>query len=51
MQITITRTVGGHETGETVDLPTGHWPMWSRPEALARIIHEAAEVSTHAAPA
>ncbi len=24
-----------------IDLPTGHWPMWSRPEALARIILDA----------
>ena len=21
-----------------VDLPTGHWPVWSRPEELAEII-------------
>lgn len=26
-----------------VDLPTGHWPMWSRPEDLARLILEAAD--------
>ena len=25
-----------------VDLPTGHWPMWSQPEALAQIIANAA---------
>lgn len=25
-----------------VDLPTGHWPMWSRPEELAEIIAQAA---------
>lgn len=25
-----------------VDLPTGHWPMWSEPEKLAEIIAEAA---------
>ena len=25
-----------------VDLPTGHWPMWSRPEELATVIEEAA---------
>jgi len=25
-----------------VDLPTGHWPMWSAPEALAEIVTEAA---------
>ena len=24
-----------------VDLPTGHWPMWSRPEELATVIEEA----------
>lgn len=23
-----------------IDLPTGHWPMWSRPDELARIISE-----------
>ncbi|QEO08937.1 alpha/beta fold hydrolase [Protaetiibacter larvae] len=27
---------------ELIDLPTGHWPMWSRPEALAEAIHHAA---------
>ncbi|WP_432560304.1 alpha/beta fold hydrolase [Granulicoccus sp. GXG6511] len=27
---------------EFVDLPTGHWPMWSRPEQLAEIIDAAA---------
>ena len=26
---------------DVVDLPTGHWPMWSRPADLARIIHRA----------
>ena len=26
-----------------VDLPTSHWPMWSRPAELARIIGEVAE--------
>ena len=25
-----------------VDLPTGHWPMWSRPDALADVLAEAA---------
>ena len=25
-----------------VDLPTGHWPMWSRPDALASIVADAA---------
>ena len=28
--------------GGLVDLPTGHWPMWSRPEELAEIIAQAA---------
>ncbi|TKV57406.1 alpha/beta hydrolase [Nakamurella flava] len=27
---------------ELVDLPTGHWPMWSRPRDLARVIDAAA---------
>ena len=27
---------------EVVDLPTGHWPMWSRPDDLARVIESAA---------
>ena len=26
-----------------VDLPTSHWPMWSRPRELAEIIGEVAE--------
>jgi pimeloyl-ACP methyl ester carboxylesterase len=26
-----------------VDLPTSHWPMWSRPKELARIIGEVAK--------
>lgn len=29
-----------------IDLPTSHWPMWSRPTDLARIIGEVA--TTHA---
>jgi pimeloyl-ACP methyl ester carboxylesterase len=28
-----------------VDLPTSHWPMWSRPRELAAIIGEVAEAS------
>jgi hypothetical protein len=24
-----------------VDLPTGHWPMWSKPEELATVIEKA----------
>lgn len=27
---------------EVIDLPTGHWPMWSRPRELAQIIQSAA---------
>lgn len=27
---------------EYVDLPTGHWPMWSRADDLAHILHRAA---------
>ncbi|WP_225871887.1 hypothetical protein [Scrofimicrobium canadense] len=27
---------------DAIDLPTGHWPMWSRPYELAQIINEAA---------
>ncbi|MBS1905015.1 MAG: alpha/beta hydrolase [Actinobacteria bacterium] len=27
---------------ELIDLPTGHWPMWSRPEDLAAVLHAAA---------
>ena len=27
---------------EYVDMPTGHWPMWSRPEDLARLIGDIA---------
>jgi pimeloyl-ACP methyl ester carboxylesterase len=32
-----------HRRLELVDLPTGHWPMWSRPAELADIIAQAAE--------
>ncbi len=28
---------------ELVDLPTGHWPMWSRPTDLASAIANAAD--------
>ena len=31
-----------HRRLELVDLPTGHWPMWSRPAELADIIAQAA---------
>ena len=30
-----------------VDLPTSHWPMWSRPQELAKIIGDVAKA--HAA--
>lgn len=33
---------------ELVDLPTGHWPMWSRPADLARIIGDRALTLTEA---
>jgi pimeloyl-ACP methyl ester carboxylesterase len=31
-----------HTALEYVDLPTGHWPMWSRPAELAEVIDRAA---------
>ncbi len=31
---------------EWVDLPTSHWPMWSRPQELARIIGEVAAAAS-----
>lgn len=34
--------VGTLRDVELVDLPTGHWPMWSRPTALAEVIASAA---------
>ncbi|MGW4368305.1 alpha/beta fold hydrolase [Nocardia takedensis] len=30
---------------DLVDLPTGHWPMWSEPAALAELIHGVVEKS------
>jgi pimeloyl-ACP methyl ester carboxylesterase len=30
---------------DVVDLPTGHWPMWSRPRDLAEIIRAASQTS------
>lgn len=30
------------DTASFVDLPTGHWPMWSRPDDLAAVIGEVA---------
>lgn len=33
----------GHLTNvDVVDLPTGHWPMWSRPMDLARVVADVA---------
>lgn len=29
---------------DSIDLPTGHWPMWSRPFDLANVIHSAASL-------
>ena len=26
-----------------IDLPTSHWPMWSRPQELAKIIGDVAQ--------
>ncbi|MEU2945125.1 alpha/beta fold hydrolase [Nocardiopsis alba] len=34
--------VANLETLDVVDLPTGHWPMWSRPGDLAEVIRSAA---------
>jgi hypothetical protein len=33
-----------------VDLPTSHWPMWSRPRELAEIIGDVATAQAAAAP-
>ncbi|MEV5107780.1 alpha/beta fold hydrolase [Streptomyces massasporeus] len=32
----------GSDSWELVELDTGHWPMFSQPGALARVLHEAA---------
>ena len=29
-----------------VDLPTSHWPMWSRPQELAEIIGDVAKAAS-----
>ncbi|MCZ2810107.1 alpha/beta hydrolase [Modestobacter sp. VKM Ac-2979] len=34
--------VANLEQLDVIDLPTGHWPMWSRPRDLANAIHSAA---------
>jgi hypothetical protein len=31
-----------------IDLPTSHWPMWSRPAETARVIGEVARTATGA---
>ncbi|SER99048.1 Pimeloyl-ACP methyl ester carboxylesterase [Propionibacterium cyclohexanicum] len=37
--------VANLERVDVVDLPTGHWPMWSRPSDLAEIIRAASQTS------
>ncbi len=37
--------VANLERVDVVDLPTGHWPMWSRPRELAEIIRTASQTS------
>ncbi|MBA4101756.1 MAG: esterase [Arthrobacter sp.] len=37
--------VANIEHFDVIDLPTGHWPMWSRPRDLARAIQSAASRS------
>ncbi|MFK0039786.1 alpha/beta fold hydrolase [Paenarthrobacter sp. NPDC090517] len=34
--------VANIENLDVIDLPTGHWPMWSRPRDLAKVIQSAA---------
>ncbi|GHD46823.1 hypothetical protein GCM10008097_17250 [Mycetocola manganoxydans] len=36
--------VANLERLDVVDLPTGHWPMWSRPGDLAEVIQAAASL-------
>jgi pimeloyl-ACP methyl ester carboxylesterase len=38
--------VANLEHVDLIDLPTGHWPMWSRPRDLAEIIRSAASQSS-----
>lgn len=33
-----------------IDLPTSHWPMWSKPRELAAIIGDIAKAHGSAAP-
>lgn len=37
--------VANLESLDVVDLPTGHWPMWSRPRDLAEIIRATSQTS------
>ncbi len=41
--------VGELRNATWIDLPTSHWPMWSRPQELAAIIGDVAKM--HAAAA
>jgi hypothetical protein len=36
-------TLADHVDAIGVDLPTSHWPMWSRPQELAEIISDVAK--------
>ena len=36
--------VANLERLDSIDLPTGHWPMWSRPLDLSNAIHSAASL-------
>lgn len=38
--------VANFEHVDIIDLPTGHWPMWSRPRDLAEVIRSAASQSS-----
>lgn len=33
------------ECVDVIDLPTGHWPMWSRPRDLAKIIRDSSQTT------
>lgn len=39
--------VANLQNREFVDLPTGHWPMWSRAEELAKVISGASDPETN----
>lgn len=41
----------GHDvTALNIDLPTSHWPMWSKPKELAGIISHIAKAHRSGAP-